>query len=389
MSAFERALQGYSEPTAEEVSVDLRDVHEERRARARDAERERRESEAAAAAAAAEERQRQRQQAEDAAQLRQMAEEAADAEDEAMAERLREYARLEQEQRDGDDRAGEHGGGSSAPVESVQESAEPTPQQDDPDDGEHTSSEAPEEPEPPAEEDEEEHDEPVVEEEEAPEPDPELEEEPLDEPSEPEAPAPEPRAKQPKQASRRPGTQVEVSAFDFVGAEEKGRSVTFKKFPVALVDGLRSSLAAHLGAEEAGALGAQAIVTAFVSAKTGLDVGLDASSKRAAEAFAANDPGMLGVMEETQGLRSDFDELVTRLGPMITRVREMSVAMEAIELSNAFLIADKYDLITPPSARSHEIDMQDPRVQAARDRIASEAADQRRLRQEREHRSNR
>lgn len=388
MSAFERALQGYSEPSAEEVAVDLRDVHEERRARARDAERERRESEAAAAAAAAEERQRQRQQAEDAAQSRQMAEEAADAEDEAMAERLREDARLEHEQRDGDDQAGEHGGGSSAPVESVQESAEPTPQQDDPDDGEHTSSEAPEEPEPPAEEDEE----PAVEEaEEEPEPapDPESEEEPFDEPSEPEAPAPEPRAKQPKQASRRPGTQVEVSAFDFVGAEEKGRSVTFKKFPVALVDGLRSSLAAHLGAEEAGALGAQAIVTAFVSAKTGLDVGLDASSKRAAEAFAANDPGMLGVMEETQGLRSDFDELVTRLGPMITRVREMSVAMEAIELSNAFLIADKYDLITPPSARSHEIDMQDPRVQAARDRIASEAADQRRLRQEREHRSNR
>lgn len=386
MSGFERALQGYSEPSAEEVAVDLRDVHEERRARARDAERERRESEAAAAAAAVEERQRQRQQAEDAAQSRQMAEEAADAEDEALAERLREDARLEHEQRDGDGQAGGHGGGSSAPAESVQESAEPTPQQDDPDDGEHTSSEAPEEPEPPAEEDEE----PVVEEEEPePEPDPEPEEEPFDEPSQPEAPAPEPKAKQPKQASRRPGTQVEVSAFDFVGAEEKGRSVTFKKFPVALVDSLKSSLAAHLGAEEAGALGAQAIVTAFVSAKTGLDVGLDASSKRAAEVFAANDPGMLGVMEETHGLRDDFNELVTRLGPMITRVREMSVAMEAVELSNAFLIADKYDVITPPSARSHEIDMQDPRVQAARDRIASEAADQRRLRQEREHRSNR
>lgn len=391
MSGFERALQGYSEPTAEEVAVDLHDVHEERRARARAAEREQREADARAASEAAEERRRQHQEAEDAAAARRDSEEAAEAAEDALEERLREEARSGLEEAERLDDAAEHGGGSSAPAESVQESAEPTPQQDDPDDGEHASSEPAEEPIP--DEPEEEEDEGPEEQQEEDEPEEPPAEEPEPEPQE--APAPVERApREPsKQPARRPGAQAEVSRFDFENSDnaddKRPGSVTFKKFPVRLVDGLRSTLAAHLGEDEAASLGSQAVVAAFVSAKTGLDVGLDPSSRRAAEAFAANDPGMLGVLHETGALREDFDELVRRIGPMIRRVAEISTAMDAIELSNAFALTDRYDNVTTPQTRSHEIDLEHPKVLATRDRVASAAADQRRLRQEREHRSNR
>lgn len=318
--------------------------------------------------------------------------------------------REQQEQREAESRdaqaeeqsAGEHGGaggGSQEQVSQASQAPEPAPQRDDPDEGEHSSSEG-EEPVVAAEEEADPEPEPVVEE--APSDDAKEDEEPGDEEGEEEEDALRPEivvgqttaAERDRQAVQMrkhflQGAKWDRSVgFSFDGKNDSpppkapknesdadkakrealppSRTTQMKTFPKALVEALRRAAEPAYGTGELDEASAASLLTAFIIARTGIRVpGIDANTEGLAKVFSSAEPHLVALEDRLEDFHRDVDELSRGLALIGRRVAEIGESVDSVEMSNAYLLADRVDPISTDGVTAATIDLLDRRAQAA------------------------
>ena len=258
---------------------------------------------------------------------------------------------------------------------------EPAPQRDETDDGEHTRSV-----------------EEVVVVPAAAEEEVEPEEEPAAEPAtEPDAVDEDADAHLEKRAPVAPPTPEEVNREldGITGREPKTfqktgftagdvETLTVKPFPVVLVDRLRLSLAPATGGAFAQALSAPAIITAFLIAKTGLELEVDANTAVAVDVFRQVDPRLLSVEDKLDEVLSDVGQLAAAMKSSLKRISETAVVVDGLEFSSAYLIADRVAGLTSAEVDETNVDVAQKKVLAARDTIRRGAKKQRDIERQRD-----
>lgn len=280
---------------------------------------------------------------------------------------------------------GQHGGaaeGSPADAHGdASSSAEPVPQRDEPDDGEHTDSteqEVAARAAPTAEEPVEKASEPeeVPAEAEAPvEPDEELDE------------IPEPVAKEPlstkKQLAAIAGS--EPRTFQKTGFSSGGvETVLVKRFPQPLVDRLRLSLAPAVGGEFAEALSAPALITAFLMAKTGVELDVDANTAVAVDVFRQVDPRLLAVEDKIDEVMNDVSQLADAMKISLKRIADTGNVVDGMEFSVAYLVADRVAGLTTADTDETNVDVTQKKVLTARENIRKRSKAQRTIEKQRD-----
>lgn len=289
---------------------------------------------------------------------------------------------------------GQHGGaadGSPATTEAHSDAggaganAEPVPQRDDPDDGEHTDS----------------TDEEVAARARASQP------EPADQPDEPEkqsedgavevvsepedtqvaAEVPEPEPTQPVNMRQALAgiTVNEPRAFQKTGFSSGGVETTVvKRFPVPLVDRLRLSLAPAVGGEFAEALSAPALLTAFLIAKTGVELDVDPNTAVAVEIFRQVDPRLLAVENKIDEVMDDVSRLADAMKLGLQRIGDTGTVVDALEFSTAYLIADRVAGLTTTDTNETNVDVTQKKALTARENIRKRAKAQRTIERQRD-----
>lgn len=288
--------------------------------------------------------------------------------------------------------AGQHGGaadGSPAATEahndagSTGATAEPVPQRDDPDDGEHTDS----------------TDEEVAARARAARP------EPAEQPAEPEkgseeaevapepseesvaAETPETKVEQPANLRQQLAgiTASEPRAFQKTGFSAGGVETTVvKRFPVPLVDRLRLTLAPVVGGEFAEALSAPALITAFLVAKTGVELDVDPNTAVAVDIFRQVDPRLLAVEDKIDGMMDDVSRLADAMKLGLQRIGDTGNVVDALEFSTAYLIADRVAGLTTTDTNETNVDVTQKKALTARENIRKRAKAQRTIERQRD-----
>ena len=349
--SFEDQMRNRRQPTAEEVAAEIQlptslsDGERERRRLQRQEETDRLAAEAAAQARTEREEQEAR----------------AAAEEEA-AERSFEHG--------GSSGGGEGGDEALAETVSSGSAPEPAPQQDDPDDGEHTDSHA-------ASDD----DDDVDYEDGPPEDDEQAEAEPepvteelfpkgekvLTDEEEVAAATERMRAANPPRKLAKPiggERSFEKTGFSVGDAD----MIVVKKLPAALVSALRESLAPAVGRDFADQMSAAALVTAFLMARTGIELDADQNTVAASESFRAVDPRLLSVESGMAEMREDFNELTGRLKVVLSRVSEIAETTVSLDFLMAWIVADRVDQFSTRDTTSDNLDLGDPRAARVRGR---------------------
>lgn len=271
---------------------------------------------------------------------------------------------------------GEHGGaassdagaaGSDSPGEAAASStSEPEPQRDEPDEGEHTDS----------------TEEQVATrarqaaaaraEETKPEP------EDVDVVVEPaaadEEPAPEPRPERPSLQqilATTPG--AEPRAFKRMGfsAGDDTPVVLMKRFPQPLVDELRRMLAPALGGEFTEAMSAPALVTAFLAAKTGVELDLDENTAAAADTFRRFEPRLTAVEDRLEEVSAGLQRLADAMRLGLKRTAESGDVLDVLEYGLAYLITDRVAGVSTVDVDETTVDVTQKKVLRARETIRS------------------
>lgn len=347
--SFEDQMRNRRQPTAEEVAAEIQlptslsDGERERRRLQRQEETDRLAAEAAAQARA---------------------------ESEAAEER----AAAKEEAEHGFEHGGSGGGGEGgdeALAETVSSGSapEPAPQQDDLDDGEHTDSHAA------SDDDDVDHEDgpPEDDEQAEAEPEPVAEElfpkgeRALTDEEEVAAATERMRAANPPRTLAKPiggERSFEKTGFSVGDAD----MIVVKKLPAALVNALRESLAPAIGRDFADQMSAAALVTAFLMARTGIELDADQNTVAASESFRAVDPRLLSVESGMAEMREDFNELTGRLKVVLSRVSEIAETTVSLDFLMAWIVADRVDQFSTRDTTSDNIDLGDPRAARVRGR---------------------
>ena len=347
--SFEDQLRNRRQPTAEEIAAEIQlptslsDAERERRRLQRQEETDRLAAEAAAQARAE----------------RGAAEERAAAGEEK-SERAFEHG--------GSGGGGEGGEEALAEAVSSGSAPEPAPQQDDPDDGEHTDSHAA-----PDDDDDADYEDGSPEDDEQAEAEPEAEVlfpkggRALTDEEEVAAATERMRAANPPRKLAKPiggERSFEKTGFSVGDAD----MIVVKKLPAALVNALRESLAPAIGRDFADQMSAAALVTAFLMARTGIELDADQNTVAASESFRAVDPRLLSVESGMAEMREDFNELTGRLKVVLSRVSEIAETTVSLDFLMAWIVADRVDQFSTRDTTSDNIDLGDPRAARVRGR---------------------
>jgi hypothetical protein len=284
---------------------------------------------------------------------------------------------------------GEHGGGADGTPASSEgrgdagaSAAEPEPQRDDPDDGEHTDSTEEQlaararrlaelEPEGDAEPADEEEvrsaaQDAVV--------DAEAERQPVEGPKAPELELVD-RVRKPEVA-KRSGRQAFKRRLGFsTGAGVETLTVT--RFPQPFVDRLRQMLAPVIGNEFAQAISAPALLTSFLMATLGVDLDVDENTAAAAEAFRTSEPRISAVEDKIDGVLENIDQLAGAMRLSLTRISETANVADAMEFGLAYLVADRVVGLSTLDTDETNVDVAQKKVLAARQRIRARTKEQR------------
>jgi hypothetical protein len=293
---------------------------------------------------------------------------------------------------------GQHGGaadgaqGAAADVVSgnaaAAAAAEPAPQRDDPDDGEHTDSNEQElaarARKAAARDTEGEEAPPAAESDVAPEPDDETTEYAVT----PDASAAEEPVNLREALSKIEGTTPK--AFKRIGfsSGEDTETLTVTRFPQPAVDKLRLMLAPSVGGEFAEAISTPALITAFMLAKTGLDLDVDANTAIAANAFRGFDPRLSQVEDKIDDMMSDVAQLASAMKLSLKRVSDTGHVVDGLEFSMAYLVADRVAGLTTADTDETNVDVTQKKVLVARENIRTRAKAQRTIEKQRAGRSN-
>lgn len=275
------------------------------------------------------------------------------------------------------DAVGQRGGSSAADNPDQQASApEAMPQRDEPDEGEHASSQ-------PAEE------EPVVEPEpepEAPEPEPEpvqvddelqVEPEPVE--------SAEQRERYELPAPHRPEGMEDLVwkhtyAFRYEQAPQdaedgKVKYSHIKTFPAELVDVLRLQLR-PFGAEFADSISIPSLVTAFVAAQIGADLDVDEATMQATKAFRLLAPEIAALEQRLSGAEGELASMSKEVGGLRKEMRAVTEVLGSVELTNALLLADRFEAVIPPGSTVKTLELRHPKVLGARNTLRKAVKDQ-------------
>lgn len=284
---------------------------------------------------------------------------------------------------------GQHGGAAGAAPASSDGVAgnvsEPELQRDEPDDGEHTDSteqEVEARAQQAAEQAGETEDEPDV-------ADTTLElEESVEETVEPE-PEPVPvEAELPAMSVTQKLAAIEGSAprmFQKIGFSSGGvETVVIKPFPKPLVDRLRLTLASSVGGEFAEALSSVSLMTAFLMAKTGVELDVDANTAVAVDVFRQVDPRLLSVEDKIDEMRSNVSQLADAMKLSLNRIAETGSVADVLEFAMAYLIADRVAGLTTSDTDETNVDVTQKKVLVARETIRIRSKAHRKIEQQRD-----
>ncbi|WP_143736579.1 hypothetical protein [Plantibacter flavus] len=155
------------------------------------------------------------------------------------------------------------------------------------------------------------------------------------------------------------------------------------RFPQPLIDHLRASLAPSVGADFAQAISSTALLTAFISAKTGFVLEVDPNTAVAIDVFRQVDPRLLSVEDRMEAMASDMALMSTQLLKHVEQAKASTQIIEALEYSNAYIIADRVAGISTNDTDEHTVDVTQKRVVIARDTIRKSAAGHRKIERER------
>lgn len=272
---------------------------------------------------------------------------------------------------------GTHGGSSGSGGEQAAASTpDAMPQRDEPDEGEHSSSRAEPEPEPPVEEEV---------------PDEDLQTtEPEEDDSDPvaeEAAEAQEALEQPTfrlTAPRLPeGAEPLVwktnLGFGYDGIKEKKKSVYLRAFPVDLVNVLREQLA-PFDEEFAREASAPLLVTAFVLARLGLTLpGLDENTRQATRAFAQLSPELASLEQRVDDVGAGMVEVLRVLQGLRRDVDAVGEVARTVEMTNAYVLTDRYEQVAPPQATAKDVELRHPKVLSTRMNLAKQVRAQHKL----------
>lgn len=286
----------------------------------------------------------------------------------------REHSTEERAQHGGESTSGTGAGGPSEGA-----GAEPLPQRDDPDDGEHASSQIEDdklaaedvEPEPALEEEPEEISEP--------------ESDPIEEPDASESEVSGAGESQRARPVRKAASAPQPSGFTRgVAFSHSSEEVVLKRFPKELADRLRQLAAVSLGESFAGELSLTQLVAAFVASRLGEPFETDGNTEQVVAAFREDDPRLSVVEDRTGDLLSDMDALRRDVARMRETLGEVSLTGESVQMGVSYLLVDRTLGVNTDGLTPGSIDVDQPRVLEATDNIRRRTKQQRSARMVRE-----
>jgi hypothetical protein len=272
---------------------------------------------------------------------------------------------------------GQHGGSADAAAASggrgdvVAAAPEPTPQRDEPDDGEHTDST---------------EEQVAARARQVTEDDPDAQEAPGEtvvEPDAAEEPAEAPAAFVEDERSVKevlagtPGSRpltFNRASFSF---GDDVPSVLLKRFPQPIVDRLRLLIAPSVGGEFAEMISAQALITAFLVASLGVELDLDENTAAAAGVFRTTDARMSGVEDKVEQVLDNVGQLAHAMKVSLSRIADTGNIVDGLEFSMAYLIADRVAKLTETNVNEANVDVTQKKVLVARERIRKSSKEQR------------
>lgn len=164
-------------------------------------------------------------------------------------------------------------------------------------------------------------------------------------------------------------------------------SLTVTRFPQVIVDELRLRLATGTGEVFADAISATGLLTAALSASLGVELDLDENTAAAAEIFRAEDPRMAGVEDRVDSILEGIDSLARVLQRTSERAASTAQVVDAVDYGVAYLIADRVSQITTAETTEQTVDVTQPKVLVARERVKSAAKKHRNIEQQKEGRT--
>lgn len=170
-----------------------------------------------------------------------------------------------------------------------------------------------------------------------------------------------------------------------------GKDVTgiqVKRFPQPAIDKLRTTLALSAGGSFAEAISAASLLTAFVMANTGLELDVDEDTTAAAEAFRENDPRLVEVEDKVGQVLENIDQLAAAMKIGLRRVGDTGKVVDGLEFGVSFLVGDRVTRLATPEIDETNVDIVQRKTLIVRDRMKSQAKQQRTIEKQREGRSN-
>lgn len=260
-------------------------------------------------------------------------------------------------------------GGSSGAASSQQGASAPEamPQREEPDEGEHSSSEPDPEPiEPEQNADEQSQQEvapswePPVEDDDAADDDESEQADEDNEAAEQEGLLPVP--KRPEGLSNLAWTETRHT--------HRGEAKNVARIPVDVIDTLRQQLE-PFGAEFARRITNAALLSAFIEAKLGIEVSTDVNTVLARRAFLLLSPEFASLETKVSAMGDSLQDALEELKRLRKDVKRVGEAAEVVEASNAYLIADRYDVL-PSVSSGAQIELRQPKVSATRKSLAEQ-----------------
>jgi hypothetical protein len=160
-------------------------------------------------------------------------------------------------------------------------------------------------------------------------------------------------------------------------------TLSVTRFPQPLVDRLRLALAPAVGGEFAEALSSAALITAFLIAKTGLELDVDANTSVAVDVFRQVDPRLLAIEEKMDETMSDVLKLADAMKLSLKRISDTAKVVDTLDFSMSYLIADRVAGLTTTDTDETNVDVAQKKVLVARERIQKRAKEQRQIERER------
>lgn len=203
-----------------------------------------------------------------------------------------------------------------------------------------------------------------------------------------EEPAPEPE-KQPDLADLLATSQgSSPRTYKRVGASYGKVSMTnVKRFPQPAVDRVRAMLALVAGGEFAESISAPSLLTAFIMANTGLELDVDENTAAAVDAFRENDPRMVDVEDKLDLALENINQLGRAMNIGLRRIGETGHIVDELEFGMAFLVADRVVRLATPETDETNVDIVQKKSLVVRERMRSQTKAQRTIEKQREERS--